>query len=170
MVAARLGFSQMRRPGLLMIGVICASLLSEPLAEAQAVGIVGGGSVDPEQFFIGSFFETPPLAERVRVRPGVDGAWGSGLKLASINLDIIYRAEVGTGWQFYTGGGPLIVIARVDESEPVTVRDRLVEDDVTGGLGALLGFSHSSGFFTEFRFGRVRYAPSLKFGVGFRIG
>lgn len=136
---------------------------------AQSVGFLGGGLVDPEQFYVGTFFETAPIAERVRVRPGVDGSWGSDLKIASINIDIIYRTIVGSDWRFYTGGGPTILIIRPEE--PGRPGDPLAEDDVTGGLTGLIGFAHSSGFFTEFKFGRGgNRGPSLKFGAGIRFG
>ena len=148
--------------------VLVAVLFASSAAHAQGLGFVGGGTVDPEQLYVGTFFETPAIGRSVHVRPGVDGSWGGGLRIASINVDIINRSDLGSGWQFYTGGGPIILITRVDD--PSSVTDPRAVDDVTGGLAGVIGFAHPSGFMVEFRFGRARNAPSLKFGAGFRIG
>lgn len=146
--------------------ILLALLLTTPvLARAQGVGFVGGGTIDPEGFYVGTFFETPPISGTIHVRPGVDGVWGQGLRIASINIDIVHRADVGTGWQFYTGGGPVISITRFDDSLPTPD-----VNDVTGGFGALLGFLHSSGFLFEFKYGYVRNASTLKIGAGVKIG
>jgi len=142
-------------------------LLASFAADAQGVGFVGGGSVDPEQFYVGTFFETPAIARSVHVRPGVDGGWGGDLRIASINIDVIHRTDVGSGWQFYTGGGPLILITKVD---PGALNPPLIRDEVTGGLAAVLGFAHPGGFLFEFKYGRARNGPSLKFGAGIKIG
>jgi hypothetical protein len=150
------------------LAIALAALLLPGTVCAQGVGFVGGGTIDPEQFYVGTFFETPRIAQNVRVRPGVDGAWGEGLRVASINLDVIFRTDVPSGWQFYTGGGPTILITRV--TDPSQVTDRRFEDDLTGGLGALLGFAHTSGFLAEFKFGRARNDSSLKLGAGFKFG
>jgi hypothetical protein len=150
---------------------ICLALVllcAAPLANAQGVGFVGGGSIDPEQFYAGTFFETPVIAQGVRIRPGVEGSWGEGLRMASINIDIIRRSDITSGWQFYTGGGPVILITRVSDSARIPDPER--EEDVTGGLAALVGFMHQSGFLTEFKFGHTGNGTVLKFGAGFRVG
>ena len=142
-------------------------LLLPSRAGAQAVGFIGGGAVDPEQVYAGVFFESPPLAQRVRLRPGVDASRGGGLKVASINLDFIFRADTPSGWQFYTGGGPAILFTRIDEGSDEAPAE---VDDVTGGFVGLLGFSHRSGFLTEFKFGHTKYGPNLKIGAGWKFG
>jgi hypothetical protein len=149
--------------------VLLVVLYAPSVVHAQGVGFVGGGTVDPEMFYVGTFFEAPPIGQRVHLRPGVDGLWGSDLKIASINIDVVYRVDTGSGWQFYTGGGPAILIIRVDEGSVVEVRDHRVEDDVTGGLVGVLGFAHTNGFMAEFKFGRARGGPSLRFGAGFKF-
>lgn len=151
----------------LSVAPLFVLLLLPSRASGQAVGFIAGGTVDPEQVYAGAFFESPLLAQRVRLRPGVDASRGGGLKVAAINLDFIFRGETPTGWQFYTGGGPLILFNRIDEGAddaPAEV------DEVTGGFMGLLGFSHRSGFLTEFKFGQTKYGPNLKIGAGWKFG
>ena len=151
-----------------IVSLACLFVVMAPsFVHAQGVGFIGGGTIDPEGFFVGTFFETPPVASSVRVRPGVDGSWGDGLRVASINFDIIHRADVGSTWQFYTGGGPSVLITRVDASSlPAGV-----VDDVSAAFGAVIGFSHSGGFLTEFKYGYSSHnGGSLKIGAGFKIG
>jgi hypothetical protein len=147
--------------------IVFLLLLTFPvLALAQGVGFVAGGTIDPEGFYAGTFFETPPFSGTIRLRPGVDGSWGDHLKIATINLDIIHRADVNTAWSFYTGGGPSVVITRVDESAAPSE----FVDEVSAGFGALFGFSHSGGFLVEIKYGYAQHGSSLKIGAGFKIG
>jgi hypothetical protein len=158
----------MLRSASVVFGSVCLVVSFTSIARAQGVGFFGGGSVDPEQLYVGTFFETSPLTQNVRVRPGIDGSWGDGVRTATISFDVILGAEPVSGWGFYSGGGPSVLVTRVDESSEAT--DSRVVNDVTGGLGGLLGLSHASGFFVEFRFVRVRNAPALKLGAGFKFG
>jgi hypothetical protein len=136
-------------------------------ARAQGVGFVAGASVDPEQFYVGTFFETPRIADQVRLRPGIDGSWGDGLKIAAINIDVIYRSDRSSPWQFYTGAGPTIYILRFDDD---TIPRGADTDEVTGGFSGVIGFAHASGFFAEFRAGHGGdNAPHLKIGAGFKF-
>ena len=147
------------------VALFVVALLHAPAVRAQGVGFIGGGTIDPEQWYVGTFFETPQLAQNVRLRPGVDGSWGGGLRIASINIDVIYRTDVPSGWQLYTGLGPNILLIRPDDAPGVPA-----DTDVSGGIGGVFGFAHSSGFLTEFRVGRSRNGPNLKLGAGFKIG
>jgi hypothetical protein len=144
-------------------------VLAPSVARAQSWGFVGGGGVDPEQVYAGVFFETPPIAQQVRLRPGFEASRGDGLKVASINFDIIYRTVVGADWAFYTGGGPTVEFATIDDPSRYP-KGRGDLDEVSGGFEGLLGFSHRSGFLFEFKFGHTDFAPSLKFGAGFKFG
>lgn len=69
-----------------MAAAVGLSILLPSQARAQGAGFQAGASVDPEQFFIGSHFETAPLVDRLHFRPGIDGGFGDGLKLATLNL------------------------------------------------------------------------------------
>ncbi|MBI4476311.1 MAG: hypothetical protein HY654_04005 [Acidobacteria bacterium] len=133
-------------------------LVVAPRARAQGVGLQGGGSIDPEQFYIGSHFESKPIVDRLHFRPSIDGGFGGGFTLATIQAELIYKTPLGQSpWTFYQGGGPVIGIVRFNN-----------ERDVSGGLGGTLGLMHASGFFVEFR-GGGGGGPNLKFGVGFTV-
>jgi hypothetical protein len=142
-----------------MVAVVAIST-----ARAQsAVGFQGGGSIDPEQGFVGVFWLSPSIARGFHLRPGVDGGFGAGLRIATINIDFIYEFPLGTsGWRLVQGGGPVIAITRYDFGGGIS------ETDTSAGGGYLFGFAHDSGFFTEFRAagGNV---PNLKFGAGWAI-
>ena len=42
-------------------------------AHAQGIGFQGGATVDPEQMFVGTHFETKDIYQGLRFRPGIDG-------------------------------------------------------------------------------------------------
>jgi hypothetical protein len=124
------------------------------------VGFVGGVSIDPEQAFVGVFWQTPPIANRFHLRPGIDGGFGDGLRLATINIDFIARFPLGaSGWHLIQGGGPVIVLTKIDDFEGT---------DLSAGGSYIIGFAHDAGFFGEFRIGGGN-VPSLKMGAGWAI-
>jgi hypothetical protein len=136
-----------------------AQIVTTQSAQSQ-VGFHGGASIDPEQGYVGVFWQTPSIANRFHLRSGVDGSFGSDLRLATINIDFIVRFPLGTsGWHLVQGGGPVIVLTRVDGFEGT---------DTSAGGSYLLGFSHDSGFFGEFRIGGGN-VPSLKMGAGYSL-
>jgi hypothetical protein len=137
--------------------LIAFSCLS-PLAHAQGIGFQAGASVDPEQFFVGSHFETGEIVPRLHLRPGIDGGFGDDVTLATINVDVLFKYDVGRAWKLYQGGGPVVAFLRFGEPE---------HTDVSGGVSGVFGFAHASGFFTEFR--AASGGPTLKFAVGFTI-
>lgn len=146
--------------------VLAAALVAVVSAEARgqsSVGFTGGGSIDPEQGYVGVFYQTPDIGGRFRLRTGLDGGFGQDLRLGTINVDFVYLLPLGTGpWKFLTGGGPTIVLTRFtsDLYESGT--------EVTAGGSWLLGFAHDNGFFTEFRIGGGN-VPALKMGVGWAL-
>lgn len=149
----------------LIVGAALATLLAQASnASAQAaVGFQGGFAADsvyPEQVFGGVFFQTGDLGRGIRLRPGIDGATGEGLRLGTVNIDLVYGYPLGAnGWTLIAGGGPTIVITRIPGTD---FRDTAV------GFHSLLGFGHDSGFFLEMRLGNGR-AQELKLGVGWAI-
>jgi len=126
----------------------------------SAVGFHGGATIDPEQVYVGVFWQTPPIANRFHLRPGIDGGFGNDLRLAAINIDFIARFPLGnTGWDLIQGGGPVIVLTKVNGFEGT---------ETSGGGSYLLGFQHRSGFFSEFRIGGGS-TPNLKMGAGYLL-
>jgi hypothetical protein len=118
------------------------------------VGFIGGVSIDPEQGFVGVFWQSPPLGGRFHVRPGLEGG------LATINIDFIVRFPLGTsGWNLIQGGGPTIVLIKVDGFEGT---------ETNAGGSYIFGFAHDDGFFGEFRIGGGS-VPNLKMGAGWAI-
>ena len=132
-----------------------------PAAAQSAVGFQGGLAFDPEQVFGGVFFQTGDIGRGIRVRPGIDGAAGQGLRIATINVDLVYGYPLGAnGWTLLAGGGPSVVVTRFADFDD--------QRDTGVGFHSLVGFGHDSGFFVEARLGSGR-AQSLKFGVGWAI-
>jgi len=147
--------------GGLRVFLFAASILalwSFPV-HAQGVGFQGGFTIDPEQVFVGSHLETPEITRDLRFRPGIDGGFGGGFTLASINLDFVYRYSLGGTWAVYQGGGPAIHIIR--QGSPAFT-------DVTAGFSGIFGVAHEDGFFFEFKVGSHR-GPVLKLGVGVTV-
>jgi hypothetical protein len=134
-----------------------------PGAFAQSsIGFTGGGSIDPEQGYVGVFYQTPDIGGRFRLRTGLDGGFGEGLRLGTVNIDFVYLLPLGSGpWKFLTGGGPTIVLTRLADFPDAGT-------EVTAGGSWLLGFAHDNGFFSEFRLGGGN-VPALKMGVGWAL-
>lgn len=122
------------------------------------IGFQGGASIDPEQAFVGVFWQTPEIGNRFHVRTGIDGGFGSDLRVATINIDFIARFPLGaSGWELIQGGGPVVAITKVDGFDGT---------DTSAGGSYIFGFAHTSGFFGEFRIGGGN-TPSLKMGAGY---
>ena len=131
--------------------------IQQPKSE---VGFQGGVSIDPEQTFVGVFWQSPAIGNRLHLRPGIDGGFGSDLRVATINIDFIARFSLGSsGWDLIQGGGPVIAITKSDLFEGT---------DTSAGGSYLIGFAHDSGFFGEFRIGGGN-TPSLKMGAGYAV-
>jgi len=124
------------------------------------VGFQGGVSIDPEQGFVGVFWQSPAIGNRLHLRPGIDGGFGNGLRVATINIDFIARFSLGsTGWDLIQGGGPVIALTKIDGFEGT---------ETSAGGSYIIGFAHDSGFFGEFRIAGGN-TPSLKMGAGYAI-
>jgi hypothetical protein len=127
-------------------------------SQRSEVGFQGGVSIDPEQRFVGVFWQTPEIANRFHLRPGIDGGFGSNARLATINIDFIVRFALGgSGWHLIQGGGPVIVFTKFDGLEGT---------DTGAGGSYIIGFGHDAGFFSEFRIGG---GTNLKLGAGYAI-
>ncbi|TAK19285.1 MAG: hypothetical protein EPO35_00395 [Acidobacteria bacterium] len=149
----------MRRFFLILI-VVCAGMAWPAEAAAQKVGVRGGVSADPDQFYVGLHLVTKPVFDRVEFRPNVELGIGDNATLIALNGEFVYRRQINKQpWSLLAGGGPGAVIRRRDGSGG----DRT---DTGGGLNVLIGAEHAGGFFTELKVGLID-SPSVKFGVGF---
>jgi hypothetical protein len=143
----------------LMLGAVL--LLPSTPARAQGIGFQGGVTVDPEQYFFGTHFESGDIYRGLKFKPSIDGGFGQGFTLATVNLEFLFHIPLGrSGWSLYQGGGPAIVMIRV--GDPV--------DDLSVHAGSVLtfGFAHRDGFFSDFKFGGGD-SPQLKFVAGYTI-
>jgi hypothetical protein len=146
---------------------ICAAFLLSATNQASAqssINFNGGASIDPTQLYGGVSWESPDIGGRFRIRPGIDGGFGDGLKLGTINLDLVVKFPLGaSGWTLVQGGGPVISLSKfTGEFEDTDL-------EVHAGGSYLFGFQHDNGFFTEFRVGGGGYVPQLKIGVGWSV-
>jgi|SRR5688572_20830250 hypothetical protein len=134
-------------------------------ADAQSsIGFSGGASIDPTQVYAGVAWESPDIGGRFRLRPGIDGGFGDGIRLGTINLDLIVKFPLGTSaWSLIQGGGPTITVSKF--TGPFEDLPR----ELHAGGSYLFGFQHTNGFFTEFRVGGGSFVPQLKLGVGWAV-
>lgn len=143
----------------------CFAAISPVAARAQSsISFSGGASIDPKQVYAGVAWESPDLGGRFRLRPGIDGGFGDGLRLGTINLDLVVKFPLGqTGWSLIQGGGPTITISKFTGEFEAAPRE------IHAGGSYLFGFQNDSGFFAEFRVGGGNYVPQLKIGVGWAV-
>lgn len=150
-------FVPFNRRFLVTVASAAVLLLINGRAEAQGIGFQVGVSVDPEQGFFGTHFETPELFQNFRFRPGIDGGFGGDFSLAALNIEFLYHFAIGRSWSVYQGGGPAVVFLRQNE-----------QTSTHGGSFYTFGFAHENGFFTDFKLG-YGTVPTVKFGVGYTV-
>lgn len=140
------------------------SFLPRTAAAQSSIQFNGGASIDPEQAYVGVAWESSDIGGRFRLRPGLDGGFGQGVRLGTFNFDLIVKFPLGqTGWSLIQGGGPTIVVVKFSDAPEAG-------SDLHAGGSYLFGFRHKDGFFTEFRIaGGGSYVPSLKIGAGWAI-
>ena len=142
----------------LVFGSSAVLLLAAAPAAAQGVGFQGGGTVSPNQFYVGSHLEVPLGSPQFLLRPGIEGGAGDGVTLASINFEFLYLYELpSTNWAIYQGTGPAVNFARIGDST-----------SVRGGFNLVFGVRHETGFFSELKIGGSG-SPNLRYGIGFTI-
>jgi hypothetical protein len=124
-------------------------------AQAQQIGVRAGVSADPDQFFIGGHVETPPIIDRLYLRPNVEVGFGDDVVFTAVNAEAIYRWTLRSPWRVYAGAGPAINFAHRDD-----------DTDAEASFNVLGGLEHRLGWFVEAKFG-VESAPDLKLTVGY---
>jgi hypothetical protein len=143
-----------------MLAAVLVGALSSEARAQSGVGFTGGASIDPEQVYVGVFWQSPAIGGNFRIRPGLDGGFGNDLRLGTINVDFTYSIPLGQSpWKFVTGGGPAIVLIKYANEAIET------GTEVTAGGSYIFGFAHDDGFYAEFRVGGGN-VPSLKMGAG----
>src|SRR5262245_34934257 len=87
--------------------VVLLVLFSETEARAQGVGFTGGAALDPTQAYVGSYLESARIANHIRVRAGIDGAFGGDVSEALIDFVIQYEIPFAefSPWYVYQGSG-----------------------------------------------------------------
>ena len=154
-------FSGQRALGATLVCALLLSFLPRTAAAQSHINFNGGASIDPEQVYAGVSWESPDIGGRFRLRPGIDGGFGDGLRLGNINIDLIVKFPLGTsGWSLIQGGGPVISVSKFDDFD---------DHELHAGGSYLFGFQKDNGFFAEFRVGGGGYVPSLKMGVGWAV-
>jgi hypothetical protein len=153
-----------RLPAVLLFFILFSGAIPSTAAAQSSIQFNGGASIDPEQAYAGVAWESPDIGGRFRLRPGLDGGFGNGLRLGTFNFDLIVKFPLGqTGWSLIQGGGPTIVVVKFSDAPEAG-------SDLHAGGSYLFGFRHKDGFFTEFRIGGGgSYVPSLKIGAGWSV-
>ena len=137
---------------------------ASPASAQSLISFSGGASIDPTQVYAGVAWESPDIGGRFRIRPGIDGGFGDGVRLGTINLDLVVKFPLGTsGWALVQGGGPVITVSKFTGNFEDAPRE------LHAGGSYLFGFAHDNGFFTEFRVGGGNFVPQLKIGVGWAV-
>ena len=133
-----------------------AMLSSATPASAQAPGVRGGVSVDPDQFYLGGHYETGPLVDRLHFKPNIEAGFGDDLTLIAINFEFVYKFPSKGPWNLYAGGGPAINFFSFDDVD---------DSETEPGFNILVGAESRRGLFFEMKIGAID-SPDLKFGVG----
>jgi hypothetical protein len=139
--------------------VALAFVLYASAAHAQGVGFTGGAAVDPAQAYVGSYIESAPINQHIRLRAGIDGAFGGDVSEALIDFVFLYEIPFGpfSPWYVYQGSGPTVAIARVND-----------ERHASGGFLGVFGIGHKNGFFFEAKVSGGG-GPNLRVGAGYTI-
>ena len=140
----------------------CATLiflLCSAAAHAQGVGFTGGATIDPSQGYVGSYLESGQIANHIRLRAGIDGAFGGDVSEALIDFVFLYEIPFAplSPWYVYQGSGPTVAIARADGQR-----------HASGGFLGIFGIGNKNGFFFEVKVGGGG-GPNLRVGVGYTI-
>jgi hypothetical protein len=138
---------------------LVALVLLPRAAVAQAPGVRGGISVDPDQFFVGGHYETTALVDRLHFRPNVELGFGDDLTLLGVNFEVIYKLPLDTApWTLYAGGGPALNVYWFED----------IDSDNEAGFNGFFGAESERGLFFEVKVG-AEGSPRLKFMVGWNL-
>lgn len=138
---------------------IVMAMLTPLAARAQGVAVRTGVNVNPDQIAVGAQYEFGPFGDHFWFVPNGDLGVGNGAKLATANMDMVYRVPIAprSAWMIFAGGGTALNYYKFP-AYSVTL----------GGLNALGGLVHKSGLFVQATAGFLD-SPQFKFGVGYRF-
>jgi hypothetical protein len=148
------------RPARLALGLVLLAALAAAAPASAQIGLRGGVSGEPSQFFVGVHYETDPFADRLRFRPNAEAGFGDNLTLVALNFEFIWDFPIRRQpWAVYVGAGPAVNIYRWD-------RGNRSDSNTEPGLNFLFGLGHRDGFFGELKIGAID-SPEVKFAVGY---
>ena len=151
------GFAhRVNTPVAILVSVFSFLVVVPSPAAAQAPGIRGGVSMNPDQVYVGGHYETGPLVDRLHFKPNAELGFGDDITLFSINFEFVYKIMTRRDWTLYAGGGPAINFYSFDDSD---------DGDTEPGFNGLFGAETSRGLFFEVKVGAID-SPELKFCVG----
>ncbi len=138
------------------------SVIWTTTAHAQAWGLRGGFSVDPDQLYFGVHTESGPIYDVLRFRPNLEVGFGDNRTVVALNGEFVYPFALQNGTRLYVGGGPAInIVSRDRPNQPN--RD---DTDVQAGLNFLIGVNISENYFAELKVGAID-SPAVKIGFGY---
>lgn len=145
------------------LAVFAIAVVAVLPASGQGVGVRGGLSVNPDQFYLGVHAETGPVVDLVRFRPNFEAGFGNDRIVAAFNGEFVYPFELRNGTRLYAGGGPALVIISRDRMGPPPFMDRT---DVEPGFNFLIGVLFLGDYFGELKLGAID-SPEVKIGFGY---
>lgn len=88
---------------LVFAGLVSSSAEAQNLG-VRALGIRGGGNINPDQVSVGLHLDAGTFHPKVRFQPSFDFGFGDGTKLIMANIDALYLFRARP-WRPYLGGG-----------------------------------------------------------------
>lgn len=148
-----------RRPqvAVLLAASILALAWALPASAQEGLGVRGGLSASPDQFFIGGHYVTQPLVSRLRFQPNVEAGFGSDRTLVAFNVEFGFWMRLNSEWQAYVGGGPAMNLYSSNAHDTT---------DVQPGFNLLAGVQLRGGLFFELKVGAFD-SPDVKLAVGY---
>jgi len=148
------------RYSVLLFVTLMVVLPAEYARAQDGVGIRGGVSADPAQFYFSGHAAFGPVVEKLWFRPNIEIGVGNNLTLIALNAEFTYWVPLRKDpWNIYLGGGPA---ANIFSFGGVGNR----HSDARPGFNFVLGIAQRKGLFSEIKIGAID-SPSFKFGIGY---
>src|SRR5436305_11836973 len=129
--------------------IITAVFFAIPAQAQDGVGIRGGVSADPGQFYFGGHAAFGPVVDKLWFRPNLEVGVGNGGTLVALNAEFTYWVPLRKNpWNVYLGGGPA---ANIFTSGGFGNRNT----HAGPGFNFLVGLAQRRGLFTEIKIGAI---------------